>query len=142
MKRYFIDTNIFLRVLIKEDEKSFQECILLLKTIKENKLKAVTSSVVLAEIVWTLLSFYTFPKNRTAEAVESIINLRGLQVLDNYNHRLAIKTFAQSKIKYIDALISSIKEILEKKWIIISYDRDFDKLNVIRKEPHDVYRNI
>lgn len=138
MSKFFIDTNIFLRVLINEDENSFQECSSFLEAVKTNKYQAVTSSVILAEIVWTLLSFYSFTRIRVSQAIESILNLRGLQIIDNYNHQKSILLFSQKNIKYVDSLIASIEEIQTKKWIVVSYDKDFDKLGVIRKEPSQI----
>lgn len=140
MNRYFIDANIFLRVLvkIKVDKKTFDECILFLNAVKTNKVQAVTSSVILAEVAWTLRSFYALSRTQIAEALDSIINFRGLQISDNYNHKKAISIYKQKNIKYIDALISSIEEVDKKEWVIVSYDRDFDKLRVIRKEPGEI----
>lgn len=40
--RYFIDTNIFLRVL-KEDNKTFKDCFDFLDMIRDGKIKAFTS---------------------------------------------------------------------------------------------------
>lgn len=133
--KYFVDTNIFLRTLIKEDEQSFSDCCRFLEAIKTNKLQGVISSLILAETVWTLASFYQFPKEKVAGAARSIINLRGLKIVDRFDHRWALNAYEEKKIKYIDALIASIKEIKEKKWTIVSYDRDLDNLKVLRKEP-------
>lgn len=46
--------------------------------------------------------------------------------------------FEQKPVKFIDALLASIKEIKEKKWKVVSYDRDFDKLGVVRIEPKEI----
>lgn len=132
---YFIDTNIFLRTLIKENKDSFNHCYSFLKAVKTNKIKAVTASIVLAEIVWTLSSFYKLPKKQVVEAIRSIVNLRGLKVVNKYNHLLAIDLYERRAVKYIDAVIASIDKIQAKKWTVVSYDTDFDRLGVIRKEP-------
>ncbi len=136
--RYFIDSNIFIRTLHKENEKVFLECIALLKCIKNNQIEAYTGTVVLAEIAWTLNSFYKIEKERISEGLRSIININGLRIIDEYNHTLALELFGKYSLKYIDALIASNPEIYGKTSIIVSYDRDFDKLPVIRKEPREV----
>lgn len=136
--RYFIDTNVFLRVLVKEDERSFNECCQLLELIKTNKIKGVISSIILAEIVWTLSSYYKFSKQKVAQAVRSVINLRGLQIIDRFDHRQSLNFYEKKNVKYIDSLIASIKDIKEKRWIVVSYDKDFDKLEIVRKTPSEV----
>lgn len=140
--KYFIDTNIFLRLLIKEDEKTYSQCYKLLSAIKTNQIKAVTSSITLAEIVWTLLSYYKFPKRKVVQAVKSILNLKELKIIDAYNQFVSLELFDKYTVKYIDTLIASVKEIADKKWIIVSYDRDFDKLAIERKEPHEILEQM
>src|SRR3990167_2121358 len=114
---YFIDTNIFLRVLVQDDIKLAKDCIQLLKNVKEGKLKAVTNSLVLAEIVWTLQSFYKLSKRQTVRALKGILNLKGLTIRDQYNPQDAIFIYEKRKVKYIDAAIASIEQIMAKKWI-------------------------
>lgn len=135
---YFIDTCVFLRTLVKENEEIFKQCYLFLKAVKTNKIRAVTASIVLAEIVWTLNSFYQLPKPQVVEAVRSIVNLRGLKIVDKYNHLFSLDLYEKKKVKYIDAVIASIDEIQARKWIVVSYDTDFDKLGIIRKEPGQI----
>ena len=136
--KYFIDTNIFLRVLIKEDEKIFEECQQFLKAIRENKLKGVTSHLVLAEIAWTLSSYYQFSREDIAKALTGVVNLRGFKVIDGYQFLLALELYNSKNVKFIDAIIASINQLLTKKWAIVSYDQDFDKLSITRYEPAQV----
>ena len=136
--RYFIDTNIFLRTLIKENKKTFDECYKLLSEIKVGNIKASTSHVVLAELVWSLSSYYGFSKEKVINAAKSVVNLRGLQFVDGYQAHLSLELYEKKPVKFIDALMVSIKNIYEKKWTIVSYDKDFDKLGVLRKEPGEL----
>ena len=134
MVSYFIDTNIFLRVLIEEDPIAHEQCIRLLELVKRNKLKAQTGTIVLAEVMWTLLSHYKLSKQKATDSVLSILNLRGLKIVDNYDHRLAVNLFSKYSVKYIDCLIASDLQIHNKQTTIVSYDNDFKKLP--RSEEH------
>lgn len=138
MSKVFIDTNIFLRTLIEEDKESFKDCFQLLQNIKTNKLQGVTSSVVLSEIAWTLLSYYKFSKLEVIKALRGIVNLRGLSIIDEYQHEVALSLYEKKGIKFIDALIASNPDIFSKKWTVISYDHDFDKIDVKRIEPNQI----
>ncbi|MBU4299455.1 PIN domain-containing protein [Patescibacteria group bacterium] len=136
---YFIDTNIFLRVLVEEDKKTFKECFQILKAIKEGKIRAFTASLILAEANWVLGGFYNFPKSEITVALKSILSLKGLKIVDKYNFYSAISLYDNFSIKFIDALIASHHLIHDKKSIIISYDKDFDKIGeVTRKEPNEI----
>src|SRR3990172_13127040 len=96
---YFIDSNIFLRALHKENKKFFLDCVRLLKNIKENRIKAYTSSIVLAEVVWTLQSFYGIEKDKIISGLKGITSLNGLKITDNYNNVLALDIW-QKKFLY------------------------------------------
>ncbi len=136
--KYVIDTNIFLRVLINENEKVFQDCVNLIKMIKKNQIQAVMPGIVLSEVVWTLGSYYKFPKKEVLKAVESILNLSGLEVFDEYDYRASLQLYRKKNVKYIDTCICTFPELITKKWTIISYDKDFDQLGVVRKQPEEV----
>lgn len=136
--KYFIDTNIFLRTLIKEDERTFKECYRFLQAVKQGKVKAVTGHIVLAEVAWTLSSYYGFSKKKVVKALEGILNLGGLQITDGYQARISLELYKRKQVKYIDTLIASIKEIHAKKLTIVSYDTEFGRLGVLRKEPQEI----
>lgn len=134
-KPVFIDTNVFLRALVKEDEQAYQQCISFLKKTSEGKIKAITSTLVFLEINFVLLSFYKFPKEKVQQALESILDLPHLKIVDIFNMREAIEIYKETKIKFVDCLLASL---LKKKDLkIVSYDLDFDKLNVKRLSPKD-----
>ena len=135
MKRYFVDTNVFIDIVMKRDEKRFRQCSRFFQKVKLNKIKAVTGNVVLAELIWTLKSFYGIGKEEIARRIKSIIKLRGIKLVDNYDPLRAIDLYQSKSIKYIDALIASIRPIQEKKWTVVSFDKDFDRIVVNRKEP-------
>lgn len=138
MKKYFIDSNIFLRILTADDEKMLLECVKLIEIIKLGQIRVATSNFVAAEIVWTLGSTYKFDRAKITDAVKVIINMPNLKVDDRCNTVTALELYSSSSVKYIDALIASNPEIQSKKMAIISYDKDFDKLGVKRLEPKDL----
>lgn len=134
---YFIDSNVFLRVLVKENEKSYQDCFKLLEFVQSKKIIAITSDLVLAEINWVLESYYRFDKEKVILALEGIINLTGLKIKNATDISEAIEFYKSNKVKYIDAVIASDR-IFKSNGIIISYDRDFDRLGIKRNQPEQV----
>lgn len=136
---YFIDTNIFLRVLVKEDNKTFNDCFQFLNLVRDGKINAFTSGTVIAEINWTLLSFYKFTKEETLTALKGVLNLKSLKFNNEADLYLAAELYENFNIKFIDALIASNHLIYNKKAVVVSYDKDFDKLKLLRKEPNAIY---
>ncbi|MCX6705801.1 MAG: hypothetical protein NTV24_01695, partial [Candidatus Woesebacteria bacterium] len=72
MKTYFLDSNIFLRFLIGDNQKMLGECLSLIEDIKKGKIDAFTSNLILSEVVWTLGSFYKFPRSKVINAIKGI----------------------------------------------------------------------
>lgn len=137
---YFIDTNIFLRVLIKEDERSFRECSQFLNLVRQKKIEAFTSPLVFAEIDWVIESFYKFERQEAIKSLDSILKLKGLKITNGINISLTIEFYKRYNIKFIDALIASISKIAKREMTIVSYDEDFDKLKVKKLEPKQVLK--
>lgn len=134
---YFIDSNIFLRVLAKENPQIFDECVGLLTKIrnKGSGTAFYTGNLVVAEVAWTLASYYKAPKDLIIKGLGSIFNTGNIKFVEDYDFKVALKIYAEKNVKFIDALIASIPQIQAKEWTVISYDRDFDKIGINRKEP-------
>jgi len=135
---YFIDTNIFLRVLLHDHEAMFQESVVFLERVKNQEVRAVTSSLVIAEVIWTLRSYYEFSKDEVVRSANSIFAINSIKIVNTVDDHLAVKLFQEHSVKYIDACIASIPQVIQKKWTIISYDQDFKKLPVLWKEPSEL----
>lgn len=137
--RYFLDTNIFIRFLVseKENKRLFEECHKFLINVRNGQIKTITTSFVFAELVWVCSKFYNFPKIKIAQALKALSSI-GIRFVDDYcNINQAIYLFENYNVKFTDCLIASC--INDKKDVIlISYDKDFDKLGVKRKEPGKV----
>lgn len=136
-KWFFLDTNIFLRIFIKENEKTFRDCLKLLNLVSRGKITAFTSIIVLIEINFVLISFYKFRKEKVVEAIKSIVELPHLKIIDEFNLRYALELYLKNKVKFIDCLITSSTLIMKNRACVVSYDRDFDKLEVKRLKPGD-----
>jgi len=75
MMTYFIDTNIFIRVLVADagSKEMLKDSVGLLASARDKKRRMVTSSLVLAEIAWVLKGVYGFKREEVARAIDSII---------------------------------------------------------------------
>ena len=135
LKTYFIDSNVFLRFLVQDDAKAFESCVAFFKKIEQGRVKIVISPLVFAEIVWVLKSYYKFKKEKIIQALRAILLLKNLSVQDKSDPLKAIELFENNAIKFIDCLIASDKNLQTQQYALISYDRDFDALGVIREEP-------
>ncbi len=99
----FIDTNLFLRFLTNDIPSKATDVENLLHEAAEGNITLITNSLVLAEIVWTLESYYKLERESIYEKVLAILNSPGLKVPDANLVFKAIAWYAEKKVDFIDA---------------------------------------
>lgn len=102
-EQLFADTNLFLRYLTNDVPEQADAVEALLRQAAAAQIRLVTNSLVLAEIVWTLESFYHLPKNDVQEKILAILNTPGLAVADGDLILQAISWYVTHNVDFIDA---------------------------------------
>jgi predicted nucleic acid-binding protein len=135
MKKAFIDTNIFLRYLTKDDPSKYDKCKEIFKKAVEGKIELSTSGIVIAELIWTLLSYYKVQKADVVEKISIMVSTDNLYIPDKDIITDALVLYGRKNIDYIDAY----NAVFMKRYgleEIYSYDGDFDVVeNINRNEP-------
>ena len=135
MKPIFIDTNILLRYLTGDDPDKYKKCRDIFKRALEKKIVLLTSDMVIAELIWTLSSFYKVPKEEIIEKITIIINTPNLKIPNKKLISDTLILFSQENIDYIDAY-NAVFMKHNSCTQIFSYDKDFDRLeDIMRMEP-------
>jgi predicted nucleic-acid-binding protein len=75
MKKYFVDTNYFLRLLLKDNKKQFEIVYSFFQKGINKEVELFTSVIVFFEIYWVLSSFYKKKKNKIIEFLKLILKL-------------------------------------------------------------------
>ena len=137
MKPTFVDTNIFIRFITKDDSKKAAKCWLLFKKAREKKVILTTSEAILAETVYILTSkaLYGLSREEVRDKLQPLIGLKGLKLNFRVEILMALDIFVEYKIDFEDALtVARMKSEQIKN--IYSYDQDFDKVDwICRQEP-------
>ncbi|MDO8496960.1 MAG: PIN domain-containing protein [bacterium] len=140
MQDYFIDTNIFIRSLVKDEKEMSYVCAHFLKDLDHRRSNFFTSSFVIMEVNFVLTSIYEFSKIEIIPIIKSIVSTQTISIIDRVDLKLAVKLYQTHSAKLTDCLIASIKPIYDKKMAVVSYDKDFDKIGVIRKIPDQIIK--
>ncbi len=129
-----LDTNIFLRLLTEDDPEKAERCERLLRRAGQRTLRLHVSDVCLAEIVWTLESYYRAPRSEIAEKLIALLNTPGLE-FSNVDVLLdAVQRYRDSAVDFIDAYHAALAA--DAGLEVYSYDHHFDKFeDVTRREP-------
>jgi len=134
---HFVDTNIFLRFLTKDDPDKAAHCRELLRSAAEGNIKLYTTDLVMAELVWVLQSptTYNLAPSEISELVLPLATIKGLYFPAKKNFPDIMDLFVSADIDFIDAFNAVA---MRSRGIdsIYSYDSDFDKVSdITRTEP-------
>lgn len=128
MDSYFIDTNLFLRYLTNDLP---EQATLLEKLIEKSilgEIKLVTNSMVFAEIIWTLQSYYEYPKDIIDEIVSTIVASRAFEIEEREILLQALEDFHFLNIDFIDAYIGSWMKEKKLEKICTLNIKDFSRI--------------
>jgi len=135
MENKFVDTNVFLRYLTKDDPSKYERCREIFRRALNGEIAISTSGMVIAELIWTLLSYYKVPKADVIEKISVILGTDNLFVPDKDALADALVLYARKDIDFIDAYNAVFMKYQGLREIY-SYDKDFDTIEDIeRKEP-------
>lgn len=133
MMTKFVDTNFFLRFLTNDVPHQAKRAERVLKDADGGRLELFCSDLVIAEIAWTLESFYQEPREKIAQSLGRILAIKNLEVPSKENWLEALEIFVKENIELIDAFNYTV---MRDKGIkkIYSFDKHFDRFADVARE--------
>lgn len=130
----FLDTNVWVRYFTGDDPNKAEACRRLLEQGARGEVVLTTNEMVLAELEWTLRSFYRLPKQAIVQRLWAVLRTPSLQVPRRALLETALDLFERHPVDYVDAYNAA--ELRARRLsTIVSYDEDFDLLGVERMAP-------
>lgn len=127
-QKIFIETSVFIRFLTHDDPVKYEHCKLLFEQVEAGTLRPYVSNVVILEIVFVLTRLYKFEHDVVHEAIQKLLTLRNITVIEKTNTNQALQYWNSHNIKYGDCLIASQ---VPTGVTLVTYDSDFEKfLNI------------
>lgn len=125
MNKLFVDTNVLIRLLVKDDPIKFETIVKLVEKVENNELTLVIPTVVIAECCWLLKSFYKLEKHLITEYLLGVIESENVEVEEDAVFN-ALRLYTEKNVDFADALISCKSN---NKIAVLTWDRkDFKKL--------------
>lgn len=121
-ERVFADTNLFLRYLTNDIPEQADRVEKLLQCAAAGEVVLVTTALVIAEIVWTLASFYRLSRQQVRDRVLAILNTPGLEVAEPNLLLEAVTNYAAKNVDFIDAY-NAAWMVQQQLGTIYSFDR-------------------
>lgn len=129
-----LDTNVFLRWLLDDDQRKSAAISALFKKAEKGEEQIWVPDLVIAEVVWVLRSFYKVKAKDAADMAESLVNTPSIEYENRDRLMDAIALLHAHQVDFADCYIAATAA---ERGIdaVASYDRDFDRLPVKRLEP-------
>lgn len=135
--KIFIDTNVFLRFLLADHKTQSPLAQKLFIDAKNGKIKLITHSLVIAEIIFTLDSFFNLSKEDIIEKINIILLFNELEIMEKNVLLQSITFYKRKSIDFIDAFIAAYA--FKNKIDICSFDQDFQKIKEVKKiDPNSI----
>jgi predicted nucleic-acid-binding protein len=129
-----LDTNVLIRFLTSDKTQKFRGVYALFKSLEQGDLRVELKLIVLFQVVFVLKSFYSVPREDIATGMLDILEYKGIIVKEKRIVRRALELWHANKLDIVDCyLIASLEG--DRQNILYSYDRDFDKFEINRREP-------
>lgn len=99
----FVDTNYFLRFLIRDVEEQYREVRKLFGKGISKETKLFTSVVVFFEIYWVLSSFYQKNKQELVMKLTGVLEMKFIKIKERESLEKAIQLFNNKNLSLEDA---------------------------------------
>ena len=100
-----LDTNVLLRYLVRDDVKQLAQAAHLIEQQLSVEEPGFVSLVVLAEVVWNLLSNYEFSREELITALERLLSIESLALQNSKEVSETIEAMRTGTASFPDALI-------------------------------------
>lgn len=130
----FVDTNIFIRYLTRDDPQKAEACRRLFEQAKTSEVILTTSESVLAEVVFVLGSprGYRLSRADVRARLYPLVAMEGLRIEDRRKYFRALDLYATHNIDFEDALTVAHMEQYNLDELY-SYDTDFDRVGEVKR---------
>ncbi len=136
IKKLFLDTNIFLRFIVLENQRSYNETKAIFLLFKDGVFRPYTSNIVISELIYVLTKIYKQSKYKTIKKISTILRIRNLVLIEKTDTKTALELYKNLDIKLGDCMIATQ---IPKGVILCTYDEDFKKIpKLITKTPNEV----
>lgn len=133
----FLDTNIILRYLTRDDEEKATQALALFTRLEAGTERVATSPMVIFEAIFTLQKRYNVPREKIREAIVDILSFSGLALPNKNLYRRALDLYVNNNISFTDAF-NAAQMAAQRITDIYSFDTDFDRMDGVKRiEPRE-----
>ena len=129
-----IDTNVIVRFLIGDEDPKYKNLYNFFMLLEQGKIQVELKLIVLFQVIFVLTSFYKIPRPRVAEVLSDLLKYRGIKIKEKKTVKRMLLLWKEHSLDIVDCYLLALLET-EPQNVLYSYDKDFDKFGLNRKEP-------
>lgn len=103
----WVDANVMLRYLLRDNEDMFNQAESLIKGAEAGDIRIRLASLTVAEMVWVLDSFYNLDRDRLVETLTSLITADGVVTDEKELMLKALADYHANNVDFIDAYLAT-----------------------------------
>ena len=130
---WWVDANVLLRFLTGDPPELARRASRLLERAERDGVPLRVHSVVVAETVWVLQSFYGYSKGEISGALIPLLEHPALSIEGARTVIRALQTMASGNVDFADALLAAAARAHGEG--VASFDKDFRRLDIEWCEP-------
>ena len=129
-----LDTNVLVRFLTCDKSKRYRSLYIFFESLEYGKMQVELKLIVLFQVCFVLKSFYKIPKTDIVTGIMNLFEYKGIIIKDKKNIRRMIEIWRDNTLNIVDCYLIACLEG-DTQNLLYSYDHDFDKFEINRKEP-------
>ena len=104
MDEFFVDSNIIIRFIVKDDPAMYQVSKKFFTQIRDKEKKGLVSILVFQEVVWVLSHYYKLKRWEVVDSLQELILLEKINIFDPKKEQILdlLKYYGQSNLDLVD----------------------------------------
>ena len=129
-----LDTNVLIRLLTHDKDKKYKKLYNFFERLELGKMQVELKLIVLFQVIFVLQSFYKVPRAQIVAGLADLLKYKGINIKEKKIVQRALEIWCEENVEIVDCYIVACIE-KDAQNILYSYDREFDKFKINRKEP-------
>lgn len=130
-RRQIVDTNVLVRFFCGEPSDHAAKARRLIEKADEGSHELIVYPIVVAEVFYTLHSYYKIDGATVAQKLAQFLNSRGIKPVEKDALLSALSRCESQGAHFADAYLAAIA--LDSGLAVASFDKDFDKFKGVRR---------
>jgi uncharacterized protein len=117
-----LDTNVILRFVLGDDETRQEQAKRLFHQAIDGEVRLLLPTLVLAQVVWTLESFYQASRRYITNVLDALLATPGVTSLEPRVIRRCVEIYSAYNVEIVDAYLVALAEET-KNLTVATFDR-------------------